>query len=57
MTFPRVDVFSKADEFYAQAVQLIEDFQEMAHAPGYSVERGHQDNVKAVPPGVGQQFV
>jgi hypothetical protein len=40
-----------------QAVQLIEDFQEMAHAPGNSVERGHQDNVKAVPPGVGQQLV
>jgi hypothetical protein len=50
-------VFSKADEFYAQAVQLIEDFQEMAHASGYSVERGHQHNVKSVPPGIGQQLV
>ena len=29
----------------------------MAHTPGYSVERGHQNNVKAVPPRIGQQLV
>ena len=29
----------------------------MAHTPGYSVERSHQDNVKAVPPGIGEQLV
>jgi hypothetical protein len=53
----RVDVFSKADEFYAQAVQLIEDFQEMAHTPGYSVERGDENDVEAVPSGIGQKLV
>jgi hypothetical protein len=29
----------------------------MAHTPGYSVERGHQDNVKAVPPGIDQKLI
>jgi hypothetical protein len=53
----RVDVFSKADEFYAQAVQLIEDFQEMAHTPGYSVECGDENDVKAVPTGIGQKLI
>jgi len=29
----------------------------MANTPGYSVERGDQNNVKAVPPPIGQQLV
>jgi hypothetical protein len=52
-----VDVFSQADELDAEVVKFIEHFQEMAHISRNPVERGHENNVEAVPPRIRQKLV
>jgi hypothetical protein len=38
-------------------VQFIEQFQKVPYASGYSVERSHEHNIEATPPGIGHELI
>ena len=52
-----IDVFTVADKFDPQIIQVVQHFQEVTYATRDSVERSHEYDVEPVPPGIGHQLV
>jgi hypothetical protein len=52
-----VSTFSEADELDAKVIQFIQDFQEMPHASGHSVERGDEHDIEAASRSIGHELI
>jgi len=52
-----VDIFAEANEFDAQMIEFVQDFEEMPHRSGHPIECPNEHPIEFVAPGISRQLI